>query len=298
MNHDLSRRRFLKHSALLAAAAFSGVSASGLKRSLGVQLYTLRNLLPEKADDVLRSVSEIGFQEVEVLSQNMKILFPYLQKYSLDPVSGHFPVHLVTDSGAADSQKSKLEHAIEEASEVGLRYMVIPWIDFAERGDADFFRRFADQMNTAGERIRKAGMQLCYHNHAFEFGPPETGGKTTIMEILMSRFQGDLVGIELDVFWAAAAGVNPVELLRSAPGRFPLLHLKDKAQGIGPLYLESEVPPEAFLEVGAGELDFAAILEAAEAARVRHLFVEQDHTPGDPLESLRKSYQYLRSLEG
>jgi sugar phosphate isomerase/epimerase len=71
------------------------------------------------------------------------------------------------------------------------------------------------------------------------------------------------------------------------------MHLKDMARGSRTTLVESDVPPEAFVEVGAGALDFAAILAAARAAGVAHYFVEQDATPGDPVESLRKSYAYL-----
>jgi sugar phosphate isomerase/epimerase len=84
-------------------------------------------------------------------------------------------------------------------------------------------------------------------------------------------------------------------MLKQNAGRVPLVHLKDKAKGTPVMYEEAKAG-KAFREVGAGVLDFPAILKAAAAAGAKHYFVEQDQTPGDPVASLKQSYQYLRSL--
>jgi sugar phosphate isomerase/epimerase len=73
------------------------------------------------------------------------------------------------------------------------------------------------------------------------------------------------------------------------------MHLKNVAKGFGPQYNE-KVPKEAFKEVGAGVVDIAAVLKAASASGVKHYFIEQDQTPGDPLVSLKESYQYVEKL--
>ena len=99
----------------------------------------------------------------------------------------------------------------------------------------------------------------------------------------------------MDAFWVSVAGHDPVAMLQKLSGRVPLLHCKDKASGTEVMYKET-VPRTAFKEVGSGSLDFRAILKAADAAGVEHYFVEQDHTPGDPIASLRKSYEYLQSI--
>jgi sugar phosphate isomerase/epimerase len=111
----------------------------------------------------------------------------------------------------------------------------------------------------------------------------------------MDNTDKKLVGLEMDVFWVSVGGHDPVELLHKLSGRVPLLHLKDKAQGTPVMYKES-VPHAAFKEIGHGILDWPAILKAAASAGVDHYFVEQDQTPGDPVESLRQSFTYLKSL--
>jgi sugar phosphate isomerase/epimerase len=112
----------------------------------------------------------------------------------------------------------------------------------------------------------------------------------------MTNCDANLVALEIDVFWVSVAGHDPVELLRAYSGRVPLVHLKDKSPSV-PQQFKEGLPPESFVEVGSGSLDFAAILRAGEESGVEHYFVEQDQTPGDPVASLRQSYDYLRSLE-
>ena len=119
---------------------------------------------------------------------------------------------------------------------------------------------------------------------------------TTGFQVLVDNTDKKLVGLELDVFWVSVAGHDPVEILQKLTGRVPLVHLKDKASGTAVMYKES-VPRTAFQEVGHGVLDWPKVLRAAEAAEVEHYFVEQDQTPGDPLESLRQSFGYLSKLQ-
>jgi len=153
-------------------------------------------------------------------------------------------------------------------------------------------KALAEKLNKAGEKCRAAGLSLCYHNHAFEFEPMDG---TTRFQVLLDTLDKKLVGLELDVFWVSVAGRDPVEILKQTSGRVHLLHLKDKAQGTPVMYKES-VPASTFKEVGHGTLDWPAILRAAESAGVQHYFVEQDQTPGDPVESLRQSYDYISKL--
>ena len=197
------------------------------------------------------------------------------------------------DSGVfAAGQEAKLERSIADARERGFSYVVYPYVPPAQRAGLEGMRRLGERLNRAGEKCRAAGMALCYHNHAFEFDPRE--GKTPL-EVLMEGTTKQLVGLELDIFWASVAGHDPAAILKQYSGRVPLIHLKGKSPGMKVQYTEA-VPKAAFKEVGAGELDIPAVLRAAEAAGVKHYFVEQDQTPGDPVASLRQSYQYLHKL--
>ena len=175
-----------------------------------------------------------------------------------------------------------------------MRFLTVSYLMPAERTTLDFYRRFTDAMNKAGEKCAAAGIALSYHHHSFEFAALE--GQVP-MDILVERFDKKLVGFELDVFWLSMAGQDPAKTIRKLGPRARLLHLKDKAKGTANEFQERNVKPEAFAEVGSGVVDFPGLLAAAKTAGVAHAFVEQDQTPGDPLQSLKKSFGYLQTLK-
>ena len=184
---------------------------------------------------------------------------------------------------------------LAEAKVHGLRYIVVPYVPPDERPTTRAgFERLADRLNRMGDEVARAGMQLCYHNHAFEFGLDAAGARW--LDILMGASHAPQVQLEVDVFWAAVAGAQPVEVITRYAGRVALLHLKDKAPNVPVALRESDVARTTFRDVGAGSLDFPAILAAARAAGVQHFFVEHDYPPGDSLESLNHSIRYLEGL--
>ncbi len=280
----VSRRAFIGS----AAAATLAPPWVRTLTTIGAQLYTVRSVLPEKPLETLRALEKIGYREVEVVADNMEKIWPSLRKTRLKPVG------LGIDAGLlAAGREAELDAAIADAGKRRFAYMVCPYWPPEERSGPAEVRSFAARLNHAGVKCRDAGMMLCYHNHAFEFDPSD--GKT-LLETLMESTDGAVVALELDVFWASVAGQDPAALLERYAGRVPLLHLKDKAEGT-PVQFNQKLPRSAFKEVGGGTIPMAPVLRAARAAGVRHYIVEQDHTPGDPLDSLRQSFEYLRKLE-
>jgi sugar phosphate isomerase/epimerase len=280
-----SRRDFLQATSLVAALGASGRAAQ--LKTLGVQLYTVRTVLPQKPQDTLNAIRAIGYQEVEATYAGLDGLWPMLQASGLKPVS----IHL--DSGSVTQGKpDDLSPIFDQLKKRGFQYAVFPYLPEPERGGIDEIKAIAEKLNRAGEKCRAAGMSFCYHNHAFEFA---TEKGATLFQVMLEHTDPKLVAFELDVFWVSVAGLDPAEFLQKLAGRVPLLHLKDKAEGTAVMYKES-VPPTAFKEVGSGVLDWPKVLRAAAAAKVAHYFVEQDQTPGDPVDSLRQSFGYLSKL--
>jgi sugar phosphate isomerase/epimerase len=289
----LTRRECLGAAALLGATR-TFAAAPGFRGPIGVQLYTVRDVLKTAPEETIHAIAELGYKQVEItLNSDFASLLPILKKNKLDVVSCHFDTPLVTGDWGARQQAptSNWNAAVEQAHAAGIRYMVLPYLRPAERGGPDRYRRLADQMNQAAPLCQKSGMTLAYHNHAFEFQAVE--GQRPF-DILMERLDPK-VKLELDVFWVSTAGQDPVALLKQYPRRVALVHLKDRANGAPVAFAEDAVAHEAYKEVGSGSLDFAAILQAAKAAGVEHYFVEQDFCPGNPIDSLRMSYQFLRS---
>jgi sugar phosphate isomerase/epimerase len=303
------RRHFLRQvSRLSAGLAAAGLLPRGTEAELsgawGVQLYTLRNLLPTKPAETLKAVAALGYREVEMLRPGLETLTPLAREAGLAVPALHIEAPIVTGEWAAwksapgasaflPAESYGIDSAIADAKKHGVRFLTVPYLLPTERTSLDFYRRFADSMNRAGEKCAAAGLHLCYHHHSFEFEPLE--GKVP-MDLLAERFDPRSVGFELDVFWLSVAGRDPATAIRDLGARVRLLHLKDKAEGTPNEFLERSVKPAAFAEVGGGALDFPGILKAARAVGVAHAFVEQDQTPGDPMDSLRKSYAYLSSL--
>lgn len=250
---------------------------------MGVQLYTVRDVIEKHPAATLKAIQDIGYREVEAIYVSLDKIWSALKETNLKPVSVHVDTAIFMQGGA------KLDSTIADVKERGFRYIVMPYIDPKDRGGAEMFKNLAEKLNQAGEKAKSNGLTLCYHNHAFEFAPVDG---TTGLEILMKNTQKDLVSLEMDIFWVSVAGHDPVTLLQTYSGRVALLHLKDKAKGLDTQYNEN-VPKSAFKEVGSGTLDIPAVLSAADSAGVQNYFVEQDQTPGDPIASLRKSYEYL-----
>ena len=285
MNTMTSRRQLLQAGSL--AAALTAVARSKQLSTIGVQLYTVRTVLPQKPAETLAAIRAAGYQEIEATYAGLDKIWPAIQASGLKPVSIHLDSTMVTKGNPDDLAK-----ALDRLKQLGFAYAVMPYVPPAERGGLDVIRALADKFNIAGEKAKAAGLTFAYHNHAFEFEPMQG---TTPFEVLMDRTDKQLVGLEMDVFWVSVAGHDPVELLGKLKGRVPLLHCKDKASGTEVMYKES-VPRTAFKEVGNGVLDWPRILKAASEAGVAHYFVEQDQTSGDPIDSLKQSYNFLSKV--
>ena len=260
----------------------AGLAASGDLRAQpapswrpGLQLYTVRDALGADLEGTLRSVAAIGYREVEIAGLPgvaAEAMQASLKRHGLDAPSMH---------AGYDRLQRGLDAVVEEARILGANYLVCPSVDAEERKTAEDWKRVCQTLNTVGQAVRSRGLVLAYHNHDFEF-VPFADGKTPFQLLLTETDPRD-VKLELDVYWVAKAGQDPVQYLRDGRDRILLVHLKDLASD------------GSTVEAGAGVLDFERIIRAALLADVRHLFVEQD-TSADPLASIGVSLRFLEQL--
>jgi sugar phosphate isomerase/epimerase len=308
-------------SALQALAGAAGAGQAGTPAGgpplgrLGVQLYTVRDQMKDAAAETLKAIAGIGYKEIELGRADLKRLVPLAKDVGLNPVSTHIEAWIVTGAkppappapGASATARPKpaprpkpptddaLKKTFDEIRAFGPSYAVVAYLFKGERPkDAAGWMKFAEQMNRAGKFAKSAGLTLAYHNHAFEYEKLPDGQRP--LDVLLKTFDPELVKIELDVYWVGITGADPVAMIEQLGKRAPLLHLKDKDKAAPPETDEGKVARTSFKEVGSGGLDFPAILKAAASAGVEHLFVEQDQTPGDPIASLKQSYDYLHKL--
>jgi sugar phosphate isomerase/epimerase len=280
-----SRRTFLRNAAaLLPAAGFAGRAWAVAPTPLGAQLYTVRHQAEQDLPQVLDQIARIGYTEVET--------YGGLYTNSADSVR-----HMIEGAGltapSAHFGYNEFDSRFNYAKELGVGWMVCSVIAPSLWNSAEGFATAAKQFNAWGQRAKDMGMRFAFHNHDYEFRP-QANGKTGY-EILVGETDPHLVFFEIDVYWAAQAGLDPIALMRGTGHRLKMLHLKDRLPGFPPSFVMN-ADSAHFTEVGHGTLDWKAILAEAESLGVEHYFVEQDQTAIPPIDSLRRSYAYLRGI--
>ncbi len=260
-----------------AGAAEPG--AAGALEQIGLQLYTLRSLMEDRASvsETLAAVAEIGYDTVETAGlyeltpQTLRRMF---DDYGLRSPAGHY---------ALGAMREDFEHIAHTAQTLGQQYVVCPYLTAQMRASRDDYRALAEEFNRLGERFQAEGLRFAYHNHHFEF--EMFGGERPAYDLLLEKTDPELVDFEMDLYWIYKAGYDPLVYFERYPGRFKLFHIKG---GTAP-------PEKEMVSVGQGAMDFAAIFAHADQAGLEHAFVEHDR-PQNPLQSIRTSYQYLRQL--
>jgi sugar phosphate isomerase/epimerase len=279
-----TRREFLGSAAAGLAALGMGplAFAKNANRPLGVQLYTVRSLMSDVAG-TLKAVRKIGYRKVETYVAEYKMSAKDLRAAivvaGLEAPSAHF--------GYNDFDSS-----FDYAKELGSELIVCSMVPLNIANSADGYKRGADQYNTWGAKAKAMGMKFGFHNHNVEF---KEYGEKTGLEILLENTDPALVQWQMDCYWVAQAGHDPVAMLRKYGKRIQSLHVKDRKPN-ATVTLETGTGSAFFTEVGNGTLDWKTILSLTE--HVPYLFVEQDQTDKPPLESLQISYGNLQKLLG
>lgn len=288
-----TRRSFLKTSALLSAGLLAAPNLFAYdKKYIGLQLYTVRDAMAADPVAALAKVAKTGFTSVEGATYTGTELFygmrpgdfaNVLKQNGLIMPSAHYRLgeELVNGEHQKGTIMNDWKKAVDDAAEAGVQYMVCAYLSQSERGNLDHYKNVANMLDIAGETCRGAGIQLCYHNHDFEF--IQENGKHPY-EILLESTDKNLVKMEMDLYWVTKANQDPIALIDKHPGRFPLWHVKDM----------DKTPEKKFTEVGNGTIDFKKIFTQAKKSGLKYFFVEQDVCPGDPFNSIAQSISYIK----
>ncbi|WP_164700640.1 sugar phosphate isomerase/epimerase [Modestobacter sp. KNN46-3] len=259
---------------------------------ISIQLYTFADYIGDDAEsqarheEVLRRLAEMGYRNVEPYTLSGWTAEEYaalLDQYGLKASARHVDV-------GSPANPADIEQILADNRVLGIKYFGsgstagAPWIGELET-EADWIA-YAEYLDAAGEQARQAGQTLFIHNHDFEF--TTVFGDRTAFDILMQHTQKKNVVSQLDLYWVAFAGLDPVDVIEEYGKRIKLLHVKD----LNPA-LDNRIEI-----VGRGSLDFPAIFAAAH--HVRYYVVEHDPRFGDPtfdpFEAAQAGLDYLSSV--
>lgn len=317
----MDRRQFvLSSAAAVAAGHLSQLDATRAPRDIpnvGVQLFSLPKTLEKDFRQGIAMLAGMGFREVELygpfpfsapeaiagwnavtpqlgfsgsgfFGQTARQVRAILDEHRITCASVH------TDWATLQTRMGSLAQA---AQTIGYTYVGLPSIPDALRKTLDDYKRLADAFNTVGEQARREGLKFAYHNHGY--GLQAMDGQIPL-NLLLERTDPNLVFFEMDIYWTAAGGANPAELLRRHPGRYHLMHVKDMKEtrrfsGDGG---DSAQWIELFpfmTTAGDGVMDLRGIIAAGRASGVKHFFVEQDMV-ANPEIALKRSFDYVSRL--
>lgn len=318
-----TRRDFIKNASLLAAATTLTPFEEALLefkkiKKIGIQLFSLPKSLDKDFVGSIKMLSQMGYKEVELFGP-----YPFSDTGAQERWkamgsmlgfngSGYFGRStkevktILSDNGIStpsahtdfDTLVNNMDKLGEAAQVLGHKYVVLPAIPDDKRQTLDDYKRIADTFNKIGENAKKVGLKFAYHNHGY--GLKSTNGQIPL-QIILDNTDPNLVFLELDIFWTAAAGVDPISYLEKYPTRYHLLHLKDMKEkktfsGDGNNAAQWFELFPFMTTAGDGVMNLQGILQKAQSIGVKHFFVEQDMV-AQPETALKRSFDYLKKYK-
>jgi sugar phosphate isomerase/epimerase len=292
----MNRRTFIHRSAFAATGSLLVPSMLGCRaateksnKPIGLQLYTLRDVIFKDLYGTLKAVADIGYTEVETFSYGDGKIFghpfaDYVKMASdlgLKTISGHYLSGF--NQKTAGNLRNGWEQAVADAKAAGQQYMIIAYLVEEERQTIDQYKELCELMNKGAEVCKGYGIKMGYHNHAFEFEPINNQRP---YEVMLAELDPGLVCMELDLYWITRAGFSPADYFSKYPGRFELWHVKDMHKD----------DPAKNADLGTGKINFTELFSMQQQSGLKHFFVEQETYPVSSLESAKNNFSYLKGI--
>jgi len=282
----MKRREFVQTASFAAVGMLSlpsFLAAGKSQKSIGLQLYTLRDTIQTDPKGVLKQVAAFGIKELETFGYADGKIFgldfaefcKYVKGLGMNVVSGHYGL----DKLKGDTWKK----AVDDAKKNGQKYMVCPYINEPDRKSIDDYKKICADLNAAGEVCNKSGIRFQYHNHAFEF---ETLDGQIPFDMMLKELDPKKVGMEMDIFWVVNAGRDPIKYFTQYPGRFEQWHVKDMDKN----------DKNKNADIGTGAIDYKPIFAQAKLSGMKNWYIEQETYPGAPMDSVGASAKFLKTI--
>jgi len=252
---------------------------------IGLQLYTFRNQFKTDVPGTFQKIHEMGIRYVEgggTYGMSMPDFKALMAKNQLETVSVGADFKELSDNPQV---------IVDRAKAFGAKYVMCAWVPHEKAFSMDDAKKAVEVFNKAGKILHDNGLIFCYHAHGYEFGPD---GKENLFDYMMQHMNPAYANFEMDVFWMKHPGQDPVALLKKYPGRFKLMHLKDRQKGTPDGY-EGKAPDETNVVLGAGDVGIAAIMKEAKKQGIKYYFIE-DESPRS-MEQVPLSLAYLKGLK-
>ncbi|SHO61251.1 sugar phosphate isomerase/epimerase [Algoriphagus zhangzhouensis] len=251
-------------------------------KAFGIQLYSVKDQMAENPQETMRALASYGYKQFEGFDGGKGILWG-METAEFKSLNSEIGVDFVATH--CDVFKN-LEAQAEQAAEVGIKYLICPWI--GGQDSLDKYKAIAEQFNQIGETLKGYGLKFAYHNHDYTFVEQE--GQLP-QDVLMDNTDPALVDFEMDIYWVYVAGVDPEAYMKKYKDRFRLCHVKDAAAGI-------ENPHERGVLLGQGEIPFAKLIKESQSLGMKYYIVEQEQFDGvTPMQAAEKNAAYLSKLE-
>jgi len=292
MSYD--RRKFLKATGLLASGLVAGAqmakawvpfddetadAASRLKQ-FGLQLYSLRDVMPKDPKGVLKQVASFGYNQIESYEGPMGMFWgmshtdfrKYMDDLGMTIISSH--CNMSADFGKKAAQ----------AGEIGMKHLICPYI--GPQKTIDDYKKYADRFNACGDICKKYGLRFAYHNHGYTFHELEG---VMPQDVLMQNTNPDTVDFQMDIYWVVTPGADPIAWINKYPNRFVTCHVKDRAR--------EATGDDASCDLGTGSIDLVKIMKAAKKKGMKYFVVEQEkYENSTPLKSVEVDAAWMKKV--
>jgi len=278
LSSGVSRREFIRHSALGAASLTAGASfarlaeaAAGRKIPVGVQLYSVREQCAKDLPGTLAAISKIGYKGVEFAGyhkSDAKELRKMLDDLGLVACGTHTPHDSV--------QANKLAETIEFNRTIGNKFLIVPWMEGKSK---QAWLDKAKEFNELADKVKSAGMWVGYHAHAHDF---EKFEGESAWDLFFGSTKPEVI-MQLDTSNCREGGADPVAVLKKYPGRAKTIHIK--AHGGG---------PEAV--IGEDTVDWKGVFEFCEGKGGTQWYVLEHETSKDPIDAVKRSFEALKKM--
>ena len=250
-----------------------------MQQNIALQVWTVQAALDSDLVGTYRKIAEIGYRAVEIGGTGA------LSDSEFKQFMDELGIRVIGFHCAIERLENEFDRVIEQMRALNCPRIIVPWLGEDRYGTIEAARDTAKLLGRLNAKVKDRGLTLGYHNHSFEFAQKDG---VDIYDILMDPTLSGDIEAELDVYWLAHGGKDPVEYIERMSDRLKLIHMKDMAPG----------EERAFAEVGEGIIDMTAVIAAAKEAGVKWFIVEQDVCRTDPFECIATSLRNLSAMLG